>query len=272
MEGIGFSRRAFFKRALAAATSLALFRGLLKSKAEAGENHVGAGESRPHRWGMVIDLDKCTGCQACVVACSAENNQPLPSPQAHQEGRVIEWMKLLPFPEGEYPHLRQRLVPIPCQHCDRPPCTPVCPVMATYKNPEGLVAQVYPRCIGCRYCVNACPYTCKFFNWSEGQWPTPMGEMLNPDVSLRPKGVVEKCTFCHHRLQQARELAKSEGRSLRESDYVPACMQACPAQAIAFGDLDDPESPVAQAARGPRAFTLLEELGTLPKVFYLREG
>ena len=272
MAGLRLSRRALLKRTLTAGASVVLFRWLLQTEAGADERPPGPATGRPHRWGMVIDLDKCTGCQACVVACFAENNQPLPSPGAHREGRVIEWMKLLPFQEGEYPYVRQRLLPIPCQHCDRPPCTPVCPVSATYKNPEGLVAQIYPRCIGCRYCVNACPYTCKFFNWSQAEWPAPMGQMLNPDVSLRPKGVVEKCTFCHHRLQRARELVQSERRPLREGDYVPACMQACPAQAITFGDLNDPDGPIAQAARSPRAFALLEDLGTLPKVIYLREG
>src|SRR3989338_9132886 len=199
--GVTLSRRSLFQRTLTALASVMLLRGLFKAEAQASQQPEGDHASRPHRWGMVIDLDKCTGCQACVVACWAENNQPLPSPEAHREGRRIKWMMLLPFQEGQYPSVHQRLMPIPCQHCDQPPCTPVCPVFATYKNPEGLVAQIYPRCIGCRYCVNACPYTCKFFNWSKPEWPAPMAQMLNPDVSVRPKGVTEKCTFCHHNLQ-----------------------------------------------------------------------
>ncbi|MBI3292054.1 MAG: 4Fe-4S dicluster domain-containing protein, partial [Elusimicrobia bacterium] len=193
-------------------------------------------------------------------------------PQAHQEGRVIKWMELLPFPEGEYPHVRQRLAPIPCQHCDRPPCTPVCPVFATYKNPEGLVAQIYPRCIGCRYCVNACPYTCKFFNWDKPVWPQEVEMPFNPDVSVRYKGVVEKCLFCHHRYQRAKDKAREEGREVRQGDYTPACVAACPAQAIVFGDLSDPKSEVSKAAATHRSYRILEELGTKPKVIYLREG
>ena len=271
MEGLTYPRRSFLARALAAAASLALFRRVPKAEASVRQAPAQAGAARPHRWGMVIDLDRCTGCQACVVACWAENNQPLPSPEAHRTGRIIEWMSLLPSTEGEYPAVRQRFMPVPCQHCDRPPCTPVCPVFATYKNPEGLVAQIYSRCIGCRYCVNACPYTCKFFNWSTPTWPAPMEAMHNPDVSVRPKGVTEKCTFCHHRLIRAKEQAASEGRALREGDYVPACMQVCPAHAIAFGDLEDPASAVSQLGRSPRGSLLQEELGTRPKVTYLAE-
>jgi molybdopterin-containing oxidoreductase family iron-sulfur binding subunit len=159
-----------------------------------------------------------------------------------------------------------------CQQCDRPPCVDVCPTSATYLNPEGLVAQIYPRCIGCRYCTNACPYAVKVFNWTEPVWPESMAGMRNPDVSVRPKGVVEKCTFCHHRLINARERARAAGRELAPEDYVPACAQICPAEAMVFGDLSDPHSEVAALAGGPRAFRWMEELGTQPKVVYLREG
>jgi molybdopterin-containing oxidoreductase family iron-sulfur binding subunit len=136
---------------------------------------------------------------------------------------------------------------------------------------EGLVGQVYPRCIGCRYCANACPYTVKFFNWSAPVYPESTVAALNPDVSTRPAGVIEKCTFCHHRLQKARELARAENRPLREDDYVPACVESCPTEALFFGDLDDPRHRVAQLAAHPRSFRLLEELGTKPKVYYLQE-
>lgn len=224
------------------------------------------------RWGMVIDLDKCTGCQACVAACQMENNLPLQGHREDEQGRIIQWIHLLPVFEEESPHPKGRLMPVPCQHCDNPPCTKVCPVNATYKNDEGIVAQVYPRCIGCRYCVNACPYTCKFFNWSQPEWPHAMGEAINPDVSTRTKGVTEKCSFCHHRLMKARETARAENRPLREGDYTPACVQVCPAQAMSFGDLDDPDSTVSHASESPRAFRLLEELGVQPKVIYLMEG
>ena len=221
------------------------------------------------RWGLVIDLDRCTACQACVVACKHENNVPFSTPEEAERGRVLTWIQLVPF---ETPGHQDTPVPLMCQQCDRPPCTDVCPTSATYLNPEGIVAQIYPRCIGCRYCTNACPYSVKVFNWAEPQWPQPMTLMRNPDVSARPKGVVEKCTFCHHRLMHAKEAARAEGRELAPEDYVPACVQTCPAEAMVFGDLDDPYGDAAVAAASPRAFRLMEDLGTRPKVIYLREG
>jgi Fe-S-cluster-containing dehydrogenase component len=225
------------------------------------------------RWGMTIDLDRCTGCQACVVACKVENNVPFSSPAEAARERTIAWIDILPEIEGEYPHVRGRFRPRPCMHCTQPPCTKVCPTGATYKSTEeGLVAQIYPRCIGCRYCTNACPYTVKYFNFYEPSWPAEMRAALNPAVSVRPKGVVEKCTFCHHRLEQAREEVRAAGRDLKEGDYVPACVAVCPAGALAFGDLDDPDSTVAKQARSNRASRLMEELGTEPQVYYLTEG
>lgn len=224
------------------------------------------------KWAMVIDLDKCTGCQACVIACKAENNIPFSDPEQAALGRSIAWIEVMAMTEGDYPQVKTRFMPRPCMQCDNPPCTKVCPVYATYKNEDGLVAQVYARCIGCRYCTNACPYTAKYFNWFEPIWPAEMQRSLNPDVSKRPKGVVEKCTFCHHRLQKAKELAKAEKRGLREGDYTPACVQTCPAGAMYFGDLDDPESKVRKLSKSARAFKLLEDLGTEPKVIYLTEG
>lgn len=222
------------------------------------------------RWGMAIDLDQCTGCGACLVACAQENNVPLGTPEEAPE-RLIRWMEFLSIEEGEYPKTSARLFPMPCQHCDEPPCTKVCPVYATYKNPEGLVPQIYSQCIGCRYCVAACPYTCKHFNWEEPSWPEPMERGLNPDVSVRSRGVTEKCNFCLHRLQEARDDAAVDGRELAEGDYQPACVKSCPTQAIQFGDLDNPDHAVAQDAREARASVLLEELGTKPKVHYLKE-
>ncbi|OGD21026.1 MAG: hypothetical protein A2W03_10085 [Candidatus Aminicenantes bacterium RBG_16_63_16] len=224
------------------------------------------------KWGMVIDLDRCTGCQACVAACMVENNVPFSTPEIEKRQRSISWMSVLTVTEGTYPDIRQRFIPRPCMHCENPPCVKVCPVGATYKNDEGLVAQIYTRCIGCRYCTNNCPYTLKYFNYFPPHWPKPMRKRLNPDVSVRQVGVVEKCTFCHHRLQKAKEKAGLEKRQLREEDYVPACVQTCPPRAIYFGDLDNPKSPVALLAKSSRAFRLLEELGTEPQVFYLTEG
>lgn len=223
------------------------------------------------RWGMVIDLARCNGCQACEVACRAENNIAVGGAGAARENRTISWMKVVAEHEGEWPDVRVRFIPRPCMHCDRPPCTAVCPVSATSIDDEGIVGQIYPRCIGCRYCANACPYTAKSFNWRKPVHPKRTLPMLNPEVSVRPVGVIEKCTFCHHRLQRARELARVEERPLREEDYVVACAESCPTGAIVFGDLDNPDHRVAKLVRNPRAFRLLEELGTQPKVYYLTE-
>ena len=223
------------------------------------------------RWGMVIDLDRCNGCQACEVACRQENNIAVGGPDAARKSRTISWMTVRQELHGEWPDLEARFLPTPCMHCERPPCVRVCPTGATMLDDEGLVGQIYPRCIGCRYCANACPYTVKFFNWKKPTYPESALPMLNPDVSTRPAGVVEKCTFCHHRLQKAREQARAENRPLREEDYVPACAESCPTAAIVFGDLDAPDHLVHRQARDPRAFRLLEELGTEPKVYYLAE-
>ena len=221
------------------------------------------------RWGMVIDLDRCNGCQGCEVACRSENNIPVGGSEAAKNNRTISWMRVQAETTGEWPDVRTRFIPQPCMQCDRPPCTLVCPVGATNKDDDGIVNQVYARCIGCRYCANACPYTAKFFNWKSPSYPDSTVPGLNPDVSTRPVGVVEKCTFCSHRLMHAKEQARVEQRSLREGEYVPACAESCPTRAIVFGDLDDPRQQVAKLARDPRAFRLHEELGTEPKVYYL---
>jgi len=225
------------------------------------------------RWGMVIDLDRCDACQACVVACKVENNIPPSGPEDAAEGRSIAWIRLVPIDlehPGESPSLQ--LLPVPCMHCENPPCVKVCPATATTIDHEGLVAQIYARCIGCRYCTTACPYTVRQFNWKNVEFPEPMNEGLSPDVSVRPRGVVEKCSFCHHRLQLARDRARFEGRPLEDGEYRPACVESCPTAAMTFGDLDDPHSEVARLAEAPRAFRLMEELGTKPKVVYLSKG
>jgi len=225
------------------------------------------------RWGMTIDLDRCTACQACVTACQTENNLAPTGPEDARRGRNFSWMEMIPFSgEGERPEAIERLLPRPCLHCDNPPCVRVCPVSATYQSEEGIVGQIFSRCIGCRYCTTACPYTARYFNWSKPEWPDPMKRQLNPDVSVRPKGVVEKCTLCHHRLQNARDQARAEDRPMRPGEYTPACVESCPTEAMVFGDLSDPGSDVSKQAQSDRAYKLLEDLGTDPKVIYLREG
>lgn len=223
------------------------------------------------RWGMVIDLNKCTGCAECVAACKTENNVAVVGKAESEQGRTMLWMDMIKTVEGEYPDIKIRYMPRPCFHCDDPPCIRVCPVRATYKNEEGIVAQVFPQCIGCRYCMAACPYTVKCFNWTKPDWPLERAGSMNPDVSVRPAGIVEKCTFCIHRLQKAKEQAAVENRDLQPGDYTPACVECCPTRAISFGDLDNKKSDVSQLIRSPRAFRLLEEVGSEPKVYYLSE-
>ncbi len=221
------------------------------------------------RWGMVIDLDRCTGCAACVAACKVENNVQVVSPEESERGRRMHWIRLLTEVRGDYPDTEVRTQPNLCMMCENPPCTKVCPVHATYVGADGLVGQIYPRCIGCRYCMAACPYTVKSFNWYHHEPPPELVQIQNPDVSVRPKGVVEKCTFCYHRLQLAREKARAERRPLREADYQPACVNACPADAMMFGDLDDELGRVGQLSRSTRAVRMQEHLGTEPKVYFL---
>ncbi len=222
------------------------------------------------RYGMIIDLNKCNQCEACITACKLENNVQIVSKENADMGRAMFWMNMLTISyTRNYPDIRSESLPMLCMQCDEPPCIKVCPVRATYKRDDGIVAQIYPQCIGCRYCMANCPYTVKVFNWFKDEQPVENEKTCNPDVSVRPKGVVEKCTFCIHRLQKAKEQAKAEHRKLREEDYVPACAEVCAAQAIHFGDLDDPNSNVSKAMHDYRKFTLQEELGTKPKVYYL---
>jgi len=234
---------------------------------------------------MVIDLDKCVACQACSIACRFENNTPVVPPDQAKRGRAIRWNDVFPLPvetEGQYPNTKERYITRPCMHCENPPCIKVCPVGATYQDEEGIVHQNYARCIGCRLCTVGCPYTVRYFNWSAPEWVSPLSEHLNPDrvegsgvlegPSIRPRGVVEKCTYCIHRLKKAHEQADAEGREFRADEYVPACVQTCTGKARFFGDLDDPTSTVSQLSQKRRAFRLLEEAGTNPKTIYLQEG
>ena len=225
-----------------------------------------------HRWGMAIDLDRCTGCEACVAACHAENNLPLSDPTEAERGRAFHWIRVDRYYEGEFPDIRMKYMPVLCQQCEDAPCEPVCPTYATYHNAEGLNVQVYNRCVGTRYCANNCPYSVRFFNWFEPQWPAPLELQQNPDVSIRPGGVMEKCTFCIQRIQRVKRDARADGRPVADGEAQPACVQSCPAEAMTFGDLNDPESKVSRLAASGRATRLLEDLGTKPKVFYLQRA
>ena len=227
--------------------------------------------TRRRKWAMVVDLDRCIGCQACVVACQAENNIALNAEDIVRQGRAIQWIRIERYWEGEYPDLKVRFLPVLCQHCGNAPCEAVCPVFAIHHSEEGLNVQVYNRCVGTRFCANACPYNVRYFNFWEREWPDAMKNQLNPDVTIRTKGLIEKCTFCIHRLRRAERRGEREGRELKDGEVLPACVQTCPTDTLIFGDINDPESQVAKLAQDPRRYRLLEELGTEPAVFYLKK-
>lgn len=229
-------------------------------------------EETNRRWGMVIDLDRCTGCQACVVACHAENNVPVVGEQEAARGHSMHWIRIERYWEGEYPNVKARFMPVLCQHCGEAPCEPVCPVFATYHTPEGLNALVYSRCIGTRFCGAACPYKVRVFNWFRPDFPEPLDQQLNPDVSVRQRGIIEKCSFCVQRIRRVELDADASGREVEDGEVQPACVQSCPPSALIFGDLNDPESEASQLARSRRAFRLLDNLGTDPAVIYLKGG
>ena len=224
------------------------------------------------QWAMVIDLDRCTGCEACVVACRVENNIPTVGPEEAAKGRSINWIRIERYFEGEYPDIKVKFMPVLCQHCEEAPCEPVCPVYATYRTDEGLNAQVYNRCVGTRYCANNCPYTVRFFNFFDPMWDAPLNKALNPEVSVRTRGVMEKCTFCIQRIHKGEDKAKDEGRAVRDGDVTPACVQTCQTRAMYFGNIADPESEVSRLSKSNRAMRLLEDLGTKPRVIYLNKG
>jgi len=228
-----------------------------------------------HKWGMTIDVNACTGCSACVAACYAENNLAIVGKERVHEGHIMSWLRIetfVPSPSeaGTAPNLY--MAPILCQHCDHAPCEPVCPVFASVHTREGLNAQIYNRCIGTRFCENNCPYKVRRFNWFAPEWPEPMNLQLNPDVTVRGAGVMEKCTFCIQRITAAEIDARTEERELKDGEVITACAQACPTRAITFGDLNDPGSAMVRrrADNKGRIYTMLPELNALPQVTYLR--
>jgi Fe-S-cluster-containing dehydrogenase component len=230
-----------------------------------------AAQDSEYKWGMVVDVDRCTGCQACVVACQAENNIPINEEQRFVEHRAKEWIRIERYWEGEYPNVKARFLPVLCQHCNNAPCEPVCPVYAIYHSSDGLNVQVYNRCVGTRYCGNNCPYNVRFFNWWEPEWAEPLTSQLNPDVTVRSKGLIEKCTFCIQRINRAKRETGRAGRQLRDGEVQPACVQACPTDALVFGSWKDPNSRINRLAKDPRHYQLLENLGTEPAVVYLKK-
>ena len=260
----------------------------------------------PHKWGMVIDIDRCIGCQACVVACQAENNIPLNNEDSFHQRRAFEWIRIErywdvpkknrlredpddppPVPEDtDFQDVKARFIPILCQHCENAPCEPVCPVFATYHNDQGLNVQVYNRCVGTRYCANNCPYQVRFFNFWEPVWPARLRHQLNPDVTVRSRGIMEKCTFCVQRLRRAERTVKGQGgkrlneAALEAGNHMPACVQACPTDTLIFGDFLDETSRIREYVdvspdghKEPkpdtRAYQLLKPMGTEPNVIYL---
>jgi len=231
------------------------------------------------RWGMAIDLAKCTGCSACITACYAENNLATVGEELSVRRRQMSWIRLERYytPGGADRAAGAVVAPMLCQQCGQAPCEPVCPVYAAYHTPDGLNGQVYNRCVGTRYCSNNCPYKVRYFNWYNyaepggewESWPDPLPMLLNPDVTVREKGVMEKCTFCVQRIRGAQNRARLEDRTVQDGDITPACAQACPSEAIVFGDLHDKTSRVAALAEDPRGYHVLAGLNTKPAITYL---
>ncbi len=223
------------------------------------------------RWGMVLDLNKCTGCSACVIACQAENNIPVVGKDEVRRSREMHWLRIDRYYSTTASRTNVAHQPMLCHHCANAPCETVCPVLATLHNEEGLSQQVYNRCVGTRYCANNCPYKVRRFNWFRYVREDQRENLqLNPDVTVRSRGVMEKCSFCVQRIQVATLKAKQAGRMPADGEIQTACQQSCPGQAIVFGNLNDPQSAVSQWAASPRYYQVLPELNIRPAVGYLR--
>jgi len=229
-------------------------------------------EHPTYRFGLAIDLDKCTGCGACEVACLSENNIPSVGPEQARNNRYMGWIRLDRFWEGEGENPDVRFIPVMCQHCSHAPCEGVCPVMATYHNMDGLNAMIYNRCVGTRYCANNCPYSARRFNYHTFRWPESYNLMLNPEVSTREMGVIEKCTFCIQRIRDVKATWSAAGHEVVADSALqrlPACAETCGAGGMVFGNLKDPESRISKLAASPRAYQLFDILNTKPGVRYL---